>query len=364
MRRLLVNLAQGQQGNSEARAGQALSQIADLAKLNLGYFARNPAVPQALEQYRTRPVNYLVHEMLNADWNLFYSADVADEMAAAKLDYLGSATLAENHLELLLADEAVALITSQPDSRLRQLIQDFMVNQRFRRDVFVRGHARLNPSQIQRNRQNQILMAMRPLANMEPKIKVPRGSASVDPGLLRSLDEIMKFGSAKVADLERTLSKGGRSDDFLRIMAVLTAGQVLLPAAQLFRVATQYTGQQSLRLTGSVNAGLLEMAIDRQERSMGAGVKGRVLVSPVLGATLPIGAVNAIILQSLLGGGGTDHVAARAVANFDRNGLVLRKSDQPITDPAAKLANMTELTKAFIDQELPVLMAAGIVAVV
>ncbi len=96
---------------------------------------------------------------------------------------------------------------------------------------------------------------------------------------------------------------------------------------------------------------------------MGAGVKGRVLVSPVLGATLPIGAVNAIILQSLLGGGGTDHVAARAVANFDRNGLVLRKSDQPITDPAAKLANMTELTKAFIDQELPVLMAAGVVAV-
>ena len=42
-------------------------------------------------------------------------------------------------------------------------------------------------------------------------------------------------------------------------------------------------------------------------------------------------------------------------------GVSLRQGDQVLTDPAAKRAHLADLAKAFIDQELPVLMAAGIV---
>jgi SAM-dependent methyltransferase len=362
LRRLIVELCKTGAGNSEVRIGHALKELGSLAKLDLGYLSRHPAVRQALEQYQTRPANYLAHEMLNAAWNLFYSADVADEMSAAKLDFLGSAALAENHLEMLFPDEAIAHVTAQPDPRLRQLMQDFVLNQRFRRDLFVRGHARLTAAQIHRHREDQLLMAMRPLAKVEPKIKVPRGFASVDPGLLASLDELLKSGSAKVSDLAGVALKGGRIEDFLRVVALLTAGHVLAPAARPYRNATPPSDQQALylpvlHLPNAVNARLLHLATEQP----GAGGKPRPLVSQVTGGTLQIGVVSAIILNGLLAGGSATEVAARALAILDRNGFTLRKDDQPITEPTAKLVNLTELTTTFIAQELPVLMAAGIV---
>jgi len=42
-----------------------------------------------------------------------------------------------------LTDPAAAYVRKQPTERLRQLTQDFLTGQRFRRDVFVRGHPHL-----------------------------------------------------------------------------------------------------------------------------------------------------------------------------------------------------------------------------
>jgi hypothetical protein len=357
LRRLLVELSQLQPGNRDARVAQGLARMNELAKIDLGYFARQPTARQALEQYGKRPVNYLAHEMLNADWSLFYSADVAEEMAATKLDFVGSATLPDNHLDLLFPPEGIAVIDSQPDTRLKQLFQDFLLNQGFRRDVFVRGHAHLPAAEIQRHREDQVVAAGRSLAILEPKIKVPRGLATVDPGLLISLDEILSLGTARIGDLARQLVKGGRLEDFMRIQALLTAGHALVPAARLLRYAKRFDGAGALQLSGAANAVLLRQAAERRNDL----AKTRPLVSEVLGGTHPIGVVSAIILRALLDGGDLEQVTARARATMDRQGLVLRKDDQPVTIAAAKLTYLRELTGAFIAQELPVLMAAGIV---
>lgn len=357
LRRLMVELGKGRAGSSSVQLGHALAQMGELGKFDMGYLGRTPAAKRSLEQYHNRPANYLVHEMLNADWNLFYSADVADEMAAAKLDFLGSATLAENRLELLVPEKAAAFISSQPDGRLRQLIQDFLINQRFRRDVFVRGHARLSEADTRHNLEAQIVLALKPLVGMEPKIRLPRGSASMDQDFLNSLGEILRKGSLSLADLGRQTIKGTKIDDFLRLTAILMAGNVLAPAVQAYKVPKEFDGRSRLRLVGSANHALLRLAAARES----AMVKTRPLISSTYGGVIPIGMVNAVILTALCEGGGAETAVPKAKALLDQYGLGLRKDDQPVKEPEEKHAYLMEITQGFIDQELPVLMAAGIV---
>lgn len=357
LRRLLVELAEAQSGATEGRVDHALKELDAFGKFDIGYLNRQPAAKQAIEQYRKRPANYLAHEMFNADWSLFYSADVADEMAAAKLDYVGAATLVENHLDLILGDEAAAFIKGQPSLRLRQLMQDFLTNQRFRRDVFVRGHAHLAPAQIRRNREAQIAFAAKSLAKVDAKVKVPRGTANLDTKLLLELDGVLKKGTATLRELEQTATKGGRNDDFLRILGILFAANILAPAASVFRIGKAFDGTGKLRVIGKVNQRLLALAASRES----ADGKVRMLASPVLGGILPISMISAIILHHFLEGGGLDRVVSKSVGVLENYGLGLRQGEQPITEPAAKRDHIKQVAQNFIDQELPLLLAGGVV---
>ncbi|MGO4839621.1 methyltransferase regulatory domain-containing protein, partial [Rhizobiaceae sp. 2RAB30] len=86
---------------------------------------------------------YLSHEYLNAHWAPCYHADVARDLAAAKLEFVGSANLFENFPELSLNAEQRALIQDAPDG-MRETLRDYFMVRTFRRDVFMRG-ARLIP---------------------------------------------------------------------------------------------------------------------------------------------------------------------------------------------------------------------------
>lgn len=360
LRRLMVELGRSRAGSSADRIAHALEQMSELGKFEVGFLARQPLAKSALQQYRNRPANYLAHEMLNAEWTLFYSADVADEMAAAKLDFLGAATLTENHTDQLMSDAAAAFLASQPDLRLRQLMQDFLLNQRFRRDVFVRGHAHLSPQQIKRHRDAQVFLAVKPLAKLDPKVKIPRGTAHLDPKLLVTLDTVLRAGTASLAELDRAVNKNSGGGDLFRPVSTLLAGNVLMPAAEIFRVGKGFQANGKLRLPNSVNQRLLALAATPEE----AAARGRPLISTVFGGSLPIGILHAILLQSLTEAGGLDRAIGKSLEVMAQRGVSLRKDNQTLTDPAAKHAHLTELAKAFIDLDLPILMAAGIVEAV
>jgi len=103
------------------------------------YFVNEPAVAKRLEAMHKVDKRYLAHEYFNADWCAMPFADVASAMASAKLEFGASASL-EDHLEpLQIAEPGRALLGSIVDPLLRESARDFLVNQQFRRDYFVRG---------------------------------------------------------------------------------------------------------------------------------------------------------------------------------------------------------------------------------
>jgi hypothetical protein len=138
---------------------------------------------------------------------------------------------------------------------------------------------------------------------------------------------------------------------------LLTAGNALAPAVKVQRYAKRFDGAGRLQLTTATNAVLLRLAAERRADL----AKTRPLVSPGFGGTQHIGVVSAILLGALLEDGGLEAATTRALATLEHQNLVLRRDDQPVATAPAKRAYLTELMTAFVAQELPLLMAAGIV---
>lgn len=98
-----------------------------------------PGLAGRLDAVKTRPLGYLSGEYLHDHWHPLWHSTVARELAGAGLRYVGPATLAEALLPAQLPPALRATILEQDDPALRQDLQDLVINQFFRRDIYVRG---------------------------------------------------------------------------------------------------------------------------------------------------------------------------------------------------------------------------------
>ena len=126
-------------GGPIGRLEKSIDSISRLKQANARYFQANPAVGERLEKMKPQNRNYLVHEYLNEHWYPFYHKDVVTEMAEAKLTFLASANLLDHVDPLNLTEAQRALLSDIEDATLRETTRDYMVNQQFRRDLFIKG---------------------------------------------------------------------------------------------------------------------------------------------------------------------------------------------------------------------------------
>jgi SAM-dependent methyltransferase len=112
------------------------------AASNTALFRVLPTLKGRIESVKTQNQNYLVQEYLHENWHPLWFSDVAHELGEAKLNYVGSATVAELMLPGVLPAEIRDIVMAEADTILRQEIQDCAINQSFRRDIFCRGARR------------------------------------------------------------------------------------------------------------------------------------------------------------------------------------------------------------------------------
>src|SRR5689334_8645010 len=102
LRKLLVEFSRPHDGDTAQRTAAALDALTAFSRARPRYFKANPSALTAVEAWHKRDTEYVVHEFMNAAWQPFYAVDVADQLEAIGLRYVGSATLADNHPPLVL----------------------------------------------------------------------------------------------------------------------------------------------------------------------------------------------------------------------------------------------------------------------
>ncbi|MEP9357466.1 class I SAM-dependent methyltransferase [Sphingomonas sp. KR3-1] len=127
-------------GNSgDAVFAQSIALFERLRAGGAATFRILPGLAARLDAVKARDTGYLVQEYLHAHWQPFWHSEVARELAPAGLAFAGTTTLAETMLPAILPPPLRQAILDQPDAPLRQDVQDFTINQSFRRDLFRRG---------------------------------------------------------------------------------------------------------------------------------------------------------------------------------------------------------------------------------
>src|SRR5690606_23081881 len=126
-------------GPTATRLQPALEFTKELIEKGALYFAANPSLKSRVERMESMPRNYLAHEYLNDAWSLRYHSDVVHEFSEAKLSYFGPANLLDHIDAINLSADQQELLKGLADPTLRETVRDFLVNQQFRRDLFLRG---------------------------------------------------------------------------------------------------------------------------------------------------------------------------------------------------------------------------------
>ncbi|ALX45823.1 methyltransferase regulatory domain-containing protein [Burkholderia humptydooensis] len=234
LRKLMLELAQAADGGIEARTGSAIACMQKLGSPSFRYFRDNPAATDALAALANDPLDYLAHEFLNGTWKIHYSVDVVDEMAEAGLAYTGSATLADNHPMLLIDRQAADAIAALPNARLRHLAEDFAVNRRFRRDVFVRGaRASAAPADALRHLDEIAIGCTTEVDRIDARVTIPRGAISFQPDFIADLRALMGQGAMRIGEIVTRLGGERRNPREIRQnLLFLVASGALTPFAQ------------------------------------------------------------------------------------------------------------------------------------
>ncbi|MGH6892119.1 MAG: methyltransferase regulatory domain-containing protein, partial [Dongiaceae bacterium] len=336
------------------RTQAALKSVEELVGAKFSYFAATPSAGKMAAKMAERNANYLAHEFLNDHWHPFFSSDVADEMANAKLNFAGSATLAENHLELLGTDDMQTKVKAQPSQRLRQLFQDLAQNQRFRRDVFVRGHAQLNRAGIQRNMESQVFGALRDLKPVTNVAKVARGEVKFDEKAFPALKEALQQGTWSTAELRREMAAKKMAHlDIERTLTLLAATGIALPCALPGRPKAMPAEPKQIKIPLATNRALVKRMVDNL-------APGNV-VSTLAGNALSVDPIFAVIVS--LGAQywkTRDELKERLTAEVTRRRIRFSKpakEDKPL-DEAARAAQFFD---RFWADEAPILHRLGVI---
>lgn len=353
LRKLLLELAATENGDTEQRAGHALRQLNELSGGNLRYFKANPAALAAIDSYISGPARYLVHEFLNQTWEPFYSIDVANELAQIGTNYVGSATLADNHAALVVPEHAGDAIAKMATRRQRQLATDFAVDRRFRRDVFVRGSGseeRPDPGRYLSN------LAIGSLGNSDAistQLKVPRGMITFQDDFIRDLHTLMRHGPLTVEQAVSSLGgKGKDAAEIMRNLTFLVAGGALMPFAKA-QSGTQDAFPQ--RLANKSIEPMLDQIIESRIAPF--------IPSEVVGNGVPLTPIEALTIKEWLAGSRTaENLAAQMKSEIARLGLDKQASTAD-AEPLAELNGFAwRAAQHALESLLPTMLRLGVLA--
>jgi SAM-dependent methyltransferase len=224
LQRLVRALGGALQGNTRDRMQAAFEVVDSMNRLKAPALVSSPMM-QRLTAHRGRfDPDYLAHELMVSGWEPQCVTDVRAHLAQAGLKPVGSATLVENYDKFVLGRPARQLLATIEDPDARELARDFMIDQFFRRDVFVRAGRVLDASERRRRLMNSAFWLSDPAGEVKYHLATPAGRLTFDNPAARHIVECLAAGPRRLADLPKNaaISESDLLANALALSAALT----------------------------------------------------------------------------------------------------------------------------------------------
>jgi SAM-dependent methyltransferase len=238
------------------RIDGALSFADQVLATKPAYLRANPTVSDRFAKLKEQKRNYLAHEYFNAHWYPMYFSDVSQWLAPAKVGFACSAHLLDQVEPINLTNDQQALLQNIPDPTLRETTRDYIVNQQFRKDYWVKGPRKLNPiAQMERMRSLRFVLTT-PLAEVGYKVTGALGEAGMAEAIYRPLLQAVADHKPRTfSQLELQLKDSGVGYAQLAQAVTILVGQGYLHLAHDDAVASK-----ARKHTEKLNAHLMNLA--------------------------------------------------------------------------------------------------------
>jgi len=349
MRHLMTEHAEvlGAEGRGiVSRIDGAMDFAEKLLATNPIFSRANPQVGDRLQKMKEHSRHYLAHEYFNRDWHPMHFATMAEWLEPAKVQFACSA----NPLDLIdavnLTTEQQAFLAEIPDPMFRQTTRDFMVNQQFRKDYWVKGVRKLPAlTQIEALRQIRVVLTT-PRADVALKVTGALGEANLNEGVYTPLLDLM--ADHKASTLGEIAAQLKEKVNFTQLIEAVT---LLSGAGHLS--AVQADSAKAAKTARAINTHLMHKA--RGSNDLGY------LASPVTGGGVAVNRFQQLFMLSLQQGKKKPEDWAKDTwAVLSAQGQRLLKEGQTLETAEDNMAELTTQAHEFAVKQLPILKALQI----
>lgn len=272
-----------------------------------------PGLKAQIDAVKTKSTAYLAGEYLSEHWYPFWHSELAAELAAADLGYLGPATIAETMLPAMLPPPLRDTVLDQGDAGLRQDVQDFIINQSFRRDIFCRGPWPNAGRQLAAIGEARLSLAEAP-AGETIKVTAAFGEISLQAQAFGAIVEALRSGPKAITELAALPA--------MRAQGQANVTQILLLLLHAGVLATATTSQPS-QVAQRLNMVIAKRAAE--------GLPYEFLAAPATGSAVATTRERLLLLNSWLASAGRADAATLA-----RNAAVPQEAARLFLDQAVK----------------------------
>jgi SAM-dependent methyltransferase len=352
LRRLLLDASAQVEGTSVDRARAGLAAARALAEAHAEYFESNPAAREMLATAEQAGLPYVAHEYLGSAWQPRYFADVAAEMAARDLAFVGQLPLYLGDRDLALPASTAGLLKDVGDRLAFEHLKDFAINEFFRGDVYRRAGGAAGRSGHDRGaaREQDVARAfldVTPFGTLVPADAVKRQ--------VRLRHHVLAFeGRLHDALVERLAAAPRTVPELARDPELAAYGaDAIREAVRRLLLGEQVT---PMRADPPPPAAAYNRAILEQRLSAKTPV---VLASPVAGTGIVVSTLHAVALRLLTGVAPGDR-DAWIRAFVARQPLSLQVAGRPVASADEQAAVLAQEVDRFARQRLPRLVALGV----
>ncbi len=327
----------------------ALNFAEKLLATNPVYARVNPSVAERIKGIKEMNRNYLAHEYFNRDWLPMSFASMAKWLAPAKLNYACSA----NYLDLLdavnLTADQQTLLAEIPDQMFRQTVRDFMVNQQFRKDYWVKGARKLSILELSETLRRQRVMLVLPRAEVSLSVKGTL-QATLNEQVYGAILEVLADNQPKsLGQIEQAVKDKGVTFAHITQSMLILIGKGCLAAVQQEELIACAKKQ-----TDKLNTFLIDKSRGSNDTSY--------LASPVTGGGMSVTRFQQLFLLARSQGKDQPGEWAQFVWQIlVAQSQKILKDGKTLETAEENLAELNEQAQSFHDKLLPIMQVLKIV---
>jgi len=335
---------------SLGRVEQSLGFMDRLFAAEPRYLTANPTAKPRFERLKAQNRSYVAHEYFNRDWVPLTFAQMARWLEPAKVGFACSAHYLDQIEAINLSADQQKVLAEVTDVHLAQTVRDFIINQTFRRDYWVRG-----PRKLGVVLQDKLLRELRvalttPRADVTMKATGPVGEISLNAGVYEPLLDFLADHQPRTID--ELITHGATHQ--LTKNQVLQAIYILTGIGSLAILRSEEVAAQARPRTDRLNAHLSALSLTTPELQQ--------LVSPATGGAVPVDSVQMLfVLARSQGEKDAEQWARFANAVLARQGRRLIVDGKPTETDEEQSREMIKRATTFREQTLPILQTLGVI---